>query len=164
MKQAFVIMACLIMALGAVAQEEVKIEITSFEDGQDWAYTGDSIYQSEVQTAGDVEPQDGDHMLFVEYDNFGGAWNWAQLDFQGESHDLTNMTEIHMWVYYNDLAPDLTIQLQASSFDPKYDINLGNQTIEKKEAWQEMVWKIDPITAQKLVNVDHFGGFIDPGQ
>jgi hypothetical protein len=169
MKNTFAILLCLVFALGVQAQEEQRVDISNFEDEQDWSYQGGNISTSSVipeplETG--VNAQEGSHALMVQYDNYiEGPWAWAQLNFPDGPRDLSGLTELHMWVYFSDdSAGPIEIQLTLSDASTGKDYNLGTQAATDYAQWSELVWQIDPVTSPKLTNITHFGGFIAPAQ
>ncbi|MGI6455824.1 MAG: hypothetical protein ACOX5R_09440 [bacterium] len=168
MKNTFAILLCLVFALGVQAQEEQRVDISNFEDEQDWSYQGGNISTSSIipeplETG--VNAQEGSHALMVQYDNYiEGPWAWAQLNFPDGPRDLSGLTELHMWVYFSDdSAGPIEIQLTLSDASTGKDYNLGTQAATDYAQWSELVWQIDPVTSPKLTNITHFGGFIAPG-
>lgn len=170
MKETFTIIACLGIALGASAQQEQRVQIADFEDGLAWAYSGNTITGSFVEleplpnvTGG--QAYEGENALYVSYDNIGtDGWQWAQFNFP-VSVDLTGMREIRMWVYFTDESiatpdtDDLAIRLDLPG-----GLGLGTRRATTTGEWQELVWKIDRINAQRLGQINNWGGFIAPGR
>ena len=108
-----------------------------------------------------VQPKDGNNALYVDYDNSGGNWQYASLNFPAgiDPIDLTGMREIHMWVYF---LPDSEGTLSIR-FDFPNGANMGTQTATKTGEWQELVWKIDRLTSDTLISsINYWGGFIVP--
>lgn len=170
MKRFFGAIVCVGIALGAYAQEEQRVQIADFEDGLAWAYSGNTITASLVEFepllgVSDGQAIDGENALYVAYDNVGtDGWQWAQFNFP-VSVDLTGMREIRMWVYYTDDSiatpdsDDLGIRLDLPG-----GVGLGTRRATATGEWQELVWQIDRITAEKLGEINNWGGFIAPGR
>ncbi|MEW6238808.1 MAG: hypothetical protein AB1656_25775 [Candidatus Omnitrophota bacterium] len=164
MKKYLTIIVCLCAAGFAGAQEAKQVDITSFEGETEWAYSGGSIVESYVDTMpffvhADVTAKDGEKALYVSYDNSGGVWQWAQLNFADGALDLTGMREIHMWVYFlPDSVGDLTIRCDIGGG------SLGTQTVPAAGEWTELVWPIDRLTSDtRIASAGSIGGFIAPG-
>jgi len=164
MKKFLAITVCLCVASFAWAQEAKQVDITSFEGETEWAYSGGSIVESYVDASpfyahDNISAKDGQKALYVSYDNSGGVWQWAQLNFADGNLDLTGMREIHMWVYFVPGAVgDLTIRCDIGGG------SLGTQTAPAAGGWYELVWGIDRLTSDtRLAGTYAIGGFIAPG-
>jgi len=163
MKRILVFAFCATFTLGAYAQQTV--EITNFEDGLDWSYSGSSIATSLVEFSpillsdgNETEAFEGENSLFVDY-QATAEWNWSQLDFAGGALDLSGMREIRMWVYFDqnwEGQTDIRLDLPNG-------VGLGVQEAPSTGEWHELVWPIDRFTSENLTEVTHFGGFIAPG-
>jgi hypothetical protein len=166
-KKYLVVVFCLILAHFAYAQEEIRIDITSFEEGE-WSYSGNSIPFSFVEFSPSPEgvvAVDGERMLYLEYDMSAGAWNWASMNFPTGAIDLTGMREIHMSVY---VVPGSDPHPTDGNYGIRLDLpggaNLGYRYVDAPGEWVELVWGIDRLTSdQRLGSVGNFGGFIMPG-
>lgn len=147
------------------AQSEMRVDITSFEDGRPWIYTG-PVLQSLVDLLPSAEgvPQlDGENALFVEYDTGDNGWQWAQLNFQNGPVDLTDMLELHMWVYFLDgTTGELSFDIRLVNGDGS-TFELGKQIAPSTGQWHELVFPINRLASKKINNVSWWGGFISPG-
>ena len=149
--------AALCLLAGLVSAQD-RVDITSFEEGLEWGWTGGAFQGSFVDDVGN-QAQDGSHVLVVIYDNGGSEWQYATLNFPIGSVDLTGMREIHMWVRY---SPESTGELRIRLDLPNNNILGFAQTVQPGE-WSEMVFRIDRLTSANSVNsVGFFQGFITP--
>ncbi|MBI1390211.1 MAG: hypothetical protein GC154_17360 [bacterium] len=161
-------MASLLVASGVYAQEAKRIDVTDFEDGLEWTYSGGSILGSLVEYAPfvdqTIQPHSGEASLYVEYDNTGGTWQWAQLNWPGgkEAVMAAGMTELHMWVYFIDKGDVHTVGNKEIRLDFN-DTSLGFKSTTVTNQWVELVWPISSLATQSMDNVTYFGGFISPG-
>lgn len=166
MRKLFGFLLCLMIAAPAFTQDAKRLDVTNFEDGLEWSYSGSSVTLSfvELQPFQDptIKPKEGEASLLVEYNNNGSAWSWTQLNFPSGAIDATGMTELHMWVYY--------LPTSVPNADGNFEINitfgevnLGYQRTQITGEWVELVWPIDTLTSTtRLSSVSFFGGFISP--
>lgn len=166
MKKRIVWIVCAFLFGSAYGQDGTRLDITGFEDGLDWSYSGGSITLSYVDfnpfLHSEVKAKTGESSLLVEYNNNGSAWQWAQLNFPSGGIDATGMTELHMSVYFLPASvPNTDGNFEISiSFG---DASLGYQRTSKTGEWVDLVWPIDTLTSTtRMSSVSYFGGFISP--
>ncbi|MDX9755543.1 MAG: hypothetical protein RBU29_16385, partial [bacterium] len=166
-KVGFLLLSLVMACTGAMAQEEIRFDITGFEGlDWDWMYTGNSVVYSQIEWsdfAGDAPLREGEQMLAVEYDNeVGGTWQGVNLSFP-EPVNLTGATEIHMWVF---VVPERTVGNFEIRLDLPDGTGLGTRGISSDRwgEWVVLVWKMDRVTsADRISSVGSFGGFISAG-
>ncbi len=95
MKKFCLIVLALAVGNFAFGQEEIRIEISDFDDNLAWAYSGASVIESFVSFPDEIAPVvaiEGENVLYVEYeygDPYREGDNWAPLNFPGGGIDLT---------------------------------------------------------------------------
>lgn len=155
----------------ALSQDEIRIDITSFEEGLDWTYSGGGIPVSFVDfqpfPPTDFNAQDGESALYVNYDNSGGSFQWGQVSFPGgfDPIDLSSMTHLHMYMYVVEGSEphpdngDFSIRLDVAGGS-----SLGTRGTSVTGEWVELVWPIDSVTAaNNMSDFSYWGGFVMPG-
>jgi len=159
-RAAGVFILCFTVAAMATAQEK-RVDITSFEDGLAWQWTGGNVTYSGVELKpGNVQPPDGDNALVVVYDNQGSTWQYINFSFQTDPVDLTGMREIRMSVYFTEPCQgDLSMRLDLTGGNI-----LGMAYATAKGEWQELVFPIDRKLSESetVKSINWFGGFISP--
>ncbi len=157
------ICAAMLAVTASTVMAQDRVDITSFEESFEWAWTAGSI-QSFVEPV--PEPFDGENALVVLYDNGGSEWQFGTMNFPTGPVDLTGMREIHMSVFF---AEGSTGELRIRLDLPGGNI-LGFDSIPTDEdgnpitgQWHELVFFIDRLSSQNTVSaVEFFQGFIVP--
>ncbi|MBI1390485.1 MAG: hypothetical protein GC154_18770 [bacterium] len=161
MKKRFILLCLMTLPLMMAAAQDQIVPITSFENGEDWQWTGGNVQFTLVEEmpAG-IQPIDGDWAMTVNYDNLGGTWKYSSMTFPTGSVDLTGMREIHVWVYFSEECEgDLSMRLDLADGNI-----LGMAYASAKGEWQELVFPIDRKLANSefIKTVGWVGGFICP--
>lgn len=167
MEKVFAVILCSFVVVSAFGQEAKRVDITNFEDELTWAYSGNTVVLSYVEYEPffypEIKPKEGEASLYVEYNNNGNGWSWAQINFPAGGVDATGMTELHMWIYVRpgsvpNADGNYQINLQSG------DVNFGTQGTQTTGEWVKLVYPIDTLTSTtRISNISYFGGFISPG-